>query len=475
MTNRTYIFPAIIRAPLLIIGLLYNACSIGQTIDSVIIPASVEYKAPQFLVQMSLGKNYRPEWQLPVKIPVFNLATEQDGLTITKLGGGHQTKSLRLISKDSTEWVLRSVCKNVRKIIPRYLQRTPAAKFAQDMVSASHPYACLSVAVMARSIGVTNSDPKLYYIPDDTLFGEYRKDFAGTVCFFEERHPLKDGTKEESTEDLLEELAKDNNDLVIQRELLKARLLDMVVGDWDRHQDQWRWGKYDSSNRTWYYPVAVDHDQAFFRAKGFLVQMVIGIAAPFLGGFKPGMRGLYQLNKAARNLDMVFLNALNDSVWKEVIFELRSRLTDSVIHLAVNALPVETDAARKKKLISVLQRRRDGLLTGGMQYYSRLAKEVHVFGSEKAELYEISRTKDSIRVVVYNCDNLASTCKIYDRTFLSKETNRVYLVGIDNNDKIIFNKDERSDIKLTTITAQRKEKYDLRGKILKRIQDNKKE
>src|SRR5688500_14539416 len=54
-----------------------------------------------------MGSNYRTEWNTPVKAPVLDLT----GLTPTKLGGGKQTKSLRLEDANGREYVLRSIQK----------------------------------------------------------------------------------------------------------------------------------------------------------------------------------------------------------------------------------------------------------------------------------------------------------------------------------------------------------------------------
>ncbi len=54
------------------------------------------------------GKNYRKEWATPVKLPVFLLDNEKGGLIAIKEGGGHQTSSLHLETKDGKDYSLRS-------------------------------------------------------------------------------------------------------------------------------------------------------------------------------------------------------------------------------------------------------------------------------------------------------------------------------------------------------------------------------
>ncbi len=64
------------------------------------------------------GKNYRKEWSAPVKLPVFLLDEEKGGLIAVKEGGGHQTSSLHLETKDGDNYSLRSVDKRLGKVLP---------------------------------------------------------------------------------------------------------------------------------------------------------------------------------------------------------------------------------------------------------------------------------------------------------------------------------------------------------------------
>jgi hypothetical protein len=436
--------------------------------DSVSSPASLKYKHPGFFVRIAIGKNYRYEWQQPVTMPLFDISKEQGGLTITKTGGGHQTKGLRMVSADSIEWALRSVDKSVSKFIPKWLKHTFIERCAQDMISASHPYACLSTAELAKAAGIITPEPKLVYLPNDTSLGRYRKDFADDLYFFEKRHPLFPNSKPENMEDLLENLQKDSRNIVLQRAMLKARLLDMITGDWDRHQGQWRWGKYDSTGATWYYPVPGDRDQALFRGKGILIKMICFVALPFLKGFKPDISGLYQLNKTARNVDRTFLNELSGSDWIQLIGEIDHQLSDSVIAIAMNRFPAEISQKSKEKIGRTLRNRRNGLPVAGMKYYTWLAKTVYVLGSEKAESFEIKNVGRDLQVTVYTTLPGNNDFKIYERTFIKKETKRIYLVSVSEDDKLIL-PSQKTNIKVLKILPGNDHKYNLRRKMLARL------
>jgi len=436
--------------------------------DSVTCIASSKYKHPGIFLRIAFGNNYRKEWGQTVIAPLFDITKEQGGLTITKEGGGHQTKGLKMISADSTEWALRSIDKSVEKFIPKLFKHSFIERTAQYMISASHPYACLSVSELAKAAGVMTPDPKLVYLPNDTSLGTYRKKFADDLYFFEQRHPLLPHTRPENMEDLLERLQKDNREIILQREMLKARLLDMITGDWDRHQGQWRWGKYDSLGITWYYPIPTDRDQAFFRGKGMMIKLVSLFAIPFLKGFKKNINELYQLNKTARNLDRTFLNELTYSDWEKIAIELNNNLTDSVIMAAINKLPKEIPQYRKERIGNILRNRRDGLRGAGIKYYKRLSKKVYVFGSEKVEYFEIKNINNDLQVTVYNSPTKCDSCKIYQRTFNRKQTRLIYLVSIRGDDKLIL-PTGKTNIRIRRILPVHDGKYDLRRKMLERL------
>ena len=42
---------------------------------------------------------------MPVRMPVFDIQKLQGGLKVIELGGGQQTKSLRLQDKQGVDWV----------------------------------------------------------------------------------------------------------------------------------------------------------------------------------------------------------------------------------------------------------------------------------------------------------------------------------------------------------------------------------
>src|SRR4051812_49569317 len=88
-------------------------------------------------------------------------------------------------------------------------------------------------------------------MPDDPRLGEFREQFAGRLGTFEERpeHHLPGVDKVEDTLELFERLDRRSDERVDARDYLRARLIDILVGDWDRHTGQYRWVRVADGDR----------------------------------------------------------------------------------------------------------------------------------------------------------------------------------------------------------------------------------
>lgn len=439
-----------------------------NTPDSVTVPASTRYSNMNFLKRIFLGKNYREEWATPVKMPVLDIRTVQGGLTPTELGGGQQTKNLRFKDKDGREWALRSVDKEVEKAVQPYLRKTFVKKLVQDMVSASHPYAALTIPDLAVAAKVIAPRPTLYFVPDDPTLGKYREMFANTVCMLEEREPTPDGSETEDTDELLEELMKGNDQAVMQEQVLRARLLDMLVADWDRHIDQWKWGKMDSAGRKKFYVIPRDRDFAYFNSGGVLVAIMSWTSLPHMRGFTEESKGLKKLNKKTWFFDHNFLNELDAEDWKRIIAEFQQAISDSVISRAIKRIPPEVYAISGREIEEKLRSRRDGLMENAMKYYEYLAGTVHVMGTDEPDFFHVTRSGDNdLAVSVYKYDNKRPGSVVYKRVLKQGETHHVFLNGFGENDHFEIDENVSSKIRLVVEGGEGKDSLTNRGKKVK--------
>jgi hypothetical protein len=399
-----------------------------------------------------MGTNYRKEWNTPITVPVINMAVEKGGLTPVKRGGGKQTKSLRVEDASGRQYTLRSIQKFITsKTLPGDLQSEAAADLVSDGVSASYPYAALSVPVLSEAAGIPHGNPKVVYIGDDQKLGEFREDFKNTLVLYEERAP--DSVKKlYDTDEVAEKLEKDNDNDVDQLALLKVRILDMFVMDLDRHEDQWVWGAYDNGNGKTFYPLAKDRDQAFYINQGTLPGLIKSRSlVPQLEGFKPAANSIARFNFAARNLDRFFLNQLTEADWKREAEAFLAKMTDQVIEQALAKQPKEIYNISAPKIIQTLKDRRNFIVAEVMSYYAFISETVSITGSDKKEQINVTRNETgavTVTVSKINKDGQIST-RMYERVFAPLVTKEIRIYGFDGDDQFnVYGVNDKIKIRL---------------------------
>lgn len=433
--------------------------------DSAVISASEKYKHFTGFKDAFLGSNYRREWSMPVQFKVFDIRKEQGGFTIKSLGGGKQTKSLKLEDKNGKEWTLRSIEKDPEKALPENLRGTIAQSILQDMISASNPYSPLVVPVLAKAEGIPSSPPKFFFVPDDPAFGIYRKVFANTVCALEDRDPVP-GKETKSTNKVLNKLLEDNKNHVDQPAVLRARLLDMLIADFDRHADQWKWGTRDTGKGKLYYPVPRDRDQAFFNSNGLLLKFVAGFNMKYLQGFKKNIPNINELNFVAKDFDRTFLNSIDKKTWRSITDDFISRMTDDVIKEAATKYPPEIKTLDSAFTVQKLMSRRKELSKKSMQYYKFLSRHVTITGSNETEYFHVQNDSGKLKVSVYKRNEKTDSVTVmYRRIFDPKETRELVLYGLNGDDKFEIDENVASRIRLRVIGGKGKDSFDFKGNI----------
>ncbi|BDD11883.1 hypothetical protein FUAX_43150 (plasmid) [Fulvitalea axinellae] len=430
--------------------------------DSLItVKASGQYKAGKSK-KFFLGENYRDAWETPIEVPLLDLGKEKGGLKILKRGGGQQTKSLRLEDSTGQQYVLRSVEKFPENAIPVVLRNTIAKDAVQDQISSDHPYAALVVAHLAEYAGIYHANPTLVFIPDDPRLGPYRGAFGNTLCLFEERphgdesHISSFGRTKKvySTPKVVEKLLEDNDNQIDYRFAVRSRLFDMLIADWDRHDDQWRWASFKKGKGKLFRPIPRDRDHAFFVNEGLFPKIASRRwLLPKLEGFNEDIRSVPWFNFNARYFDRTFLVGASESDWIAEAEELQSSLTDEKIRQAVLTWPDTLFKQHGEEVIRKLISRRDKLQRYAKEHFRNLAKSVDVTGSEKNELFLVERRENGdLKVTVKKISkkgNIKQT--LFEREFKKGETHEVRLYGISGDDVFKVTGTSKDGIKVRII------------------------
>ena len=427
-----------------------------QQTDSVTIAADTSYDV-NFIHSFLLGKYYRDVWITPVKVPVLDISKIHGGLRPHELGGGQQTRNLHMRDANGNEYALRSIQKFPDEALPEELRNPVASFLAKDQISSSLPYGAFIIAALAGKAGIYHTNPEIYFVNNDPALGEHADNFAGALYMVEERpenfkspSPTFGNTTEwMESDDLMEARAESLRHIADQRLFARSRLFDMVAGDWDRHEGQWDWAVYKNDSITFYQPVPVDRDNAFYNFDGFIPWFFSrSWAIPKFQLYEHHIRDIEGFNYNARFNDRYFLNELEREDWIQISDSLQSALTDESIENAVAVLPEPVYDTIGAFLSSRLKSRRNDLRKLADVYYTALAKEVNVFGSAKADYFEVKREDDqNTLVLVYeitSAGNLAGP--FYSRRFKTNETKEIRLYGEAGTDIFILKGDVNKGI-----------------------------
>ena len=423
------------------------------TSDSVWAVAGRQYNRHGKAYHLLMGPHHRAIWAAPVRVPVLKLASavpEAGPLTATKLGGGFQSTSLTLVGADGRPYVIRSLDKDPSRIMPKRLQKTFLSNGLRDGTSAGNPYGALVVPTLSQELGVPHTHPRIFYVPLDANnlgSAEANERLRGKLVLLEEKYDgaqvrsplLPQARKFISDESMRKHLYADPRNRPDQLALLRARLLDVLIGDWDRHAGQWQWGELPNPARpggTLFVAVPKDRDQAFFRMSDGAVPwlMTRRFLVRHLVTFKHDFHDVTALTGQGRYVDQRGLNALTRRDFAEAARYAQAHLPDSALARAVRHLPPAVYALEGPRLLRDLQNRRDQLTGLAQTYYELKAERPVVAGTELPDHFVVARTPDSTTVRVYN-RTLGADSLFYQRTFYTHETKRLTLEGLGAADK----------------------------------------
>ena len=407
-----------------------------------------------------VGAGYRDLWSTPITVPVLDLDRFAGGLEPEDRGGTSQSIVLHMRGADGREWHFRSVDKDVSQGLPDALVGTFLGGLVQDQTSSLHPGAAFVVAPLMEAVGLLHADPRLVRMPDHPRLGRFREEFAGMLGMIVERpNEGEDGEvlfggsdRIVGMESMLERLEESGDNLVDAREFLRARLIDILVGDTDRGMDQWRWARYGEEGVYTWRPIARDRDWAFVRADGWLTGLARAVY-PKVGKYDATYGSLSEYVFMSWDLDRQLLAGLERAAFDSAASIIQTALTDDVIRDAVGAMPPPFVAANGAWLESTLRERRDALPEITTAFYEFLAGEVDVEVSDEAEQATIERSEDgSVTVVVRRVgpgeDSVRTVAprETFRRRFLPAETREVRLDLHGGDDRATIRGDGPADI-----------------------------
>ena len=174
-------------------------------------------------------------------------------------------------------------------------------------------------------------------------------------------------------------LDADPREQVDARAYLKARLIAMLVNDWDRHAGNWKWARMESDGM--WQPIARDRDRVMTTYGGFPGTAVAGELMPQLIRFENPYARMSGLTWNSIDLDRRLLSGLEVSAFDSVAIDLVRHLTNAVIDSALLAMPPEY-RAKLPKAAAKLKSHRDLLPEQAKDFYKLLAEVVDIHATD---------------------------------------------------------------------------------------------
>ncbi|RIY13865.1 hypothetical protein D0T11_01935 [Hymenobacter rubripertinctus] len=403
--------------------------------------------------RLLLGPHYRRAWAEPVTLPVLTPATVvPGGLAFAKMGGGFQTISMTMTDSAGRSYAVRSIDKDPYKTLPKALRQGFILATVRDATAAAMPYGAFVVPPLATAAGVLHASPRAFYVrADETGLGEASEKFRGKVVLLERKYegkpnidgPVAGAEDLVETEDLLPNRYASQRHQLDGAAYLRARLLDLWLGDWDRHEGQWSWAAYaQPGHRLLWKPVPQDRDQVFFRFDDGVASWVVSKLVKKFRTFRPRYQSIEGYTRNASFVDERALAAVPRATYRATALDLQQRLTDAVIEVAVRqGLPPEVYRLEGPRLVASLKARRAALPQAAEKFYRLKSEQVLIAGTDQAERFEVERLNDTATVVsVYSLENDKvgrGETLLYRRRFNPQDTRRVRLHGLQGKDEFV--------------------------------------
>jgi hypothetical protein len=393
-----------------------------------------------WLKRWILGSDYRDLWTTPIEVPVLDLNRVAGGLTPQRTGGFGQSIALHFAGADGRSYKVRSLDKDPTRRIWDELKDTVVDDILQDQIKALLPAGGLVCDRLMEAAGILYAPQSLVVIPDDPTLAAFRPEFAGLAGMLQEdpsegpdNTPGFAGSRQICGSDRLwERLEKGPRDRVDARAFLRARLMDLLLNDKDRHRGQWRWARFpDGEDYTWL-PIPEDRDQAFIDLDGFAMAVARN-GIPSQIEFESEYPNLIGLTMTAWELDRELLVGLDKPAWDSTVTAFQRTLPDWIIEDAVRRLPPPYYERVGFRLAHSLKSRRDRLPEYADRYYRLITRQAEITATDADEYAELEHEPNgdvAVRIGLRSNPE-GKEPPYFQRTFHASETDevRLYLRG----------------------------------------------
>jgi hypothetical protein len=428
------------------------------------------------------GERYRDYYGTEVTAPTVNLDTLFGGLKPVRKGGGNQSKSLRLKDKNGTQYVMRALRKQALQYLQAVLFKdqyiegqyddTATEALILDVFTGSHPYAPFVLGDLSDAVGIFHTNPTLYFVPKQNALGAYNSEFGGELYMIEEHTSSGHSSQASfgfqetllSTQDMMKKIHKDEAIVVDEQAYIRARLFDMLIGDWDRHQDQWRWIEFKENGKKVYRPMPRDRDQAFsIMSDGFLLGAAVNLipTARLLRKYSEDLEDVKGVNVEPYPLDMELIQQSSKAIWDAEVKVIQNGMTNAVIEKAFLNMPIEVRDETVEDIKHKLKARLGNLQKIADRYFELVNRFAVVKGTNKDDWFDIERLPNGeTKVIAYRIKNGEKGEIFHERIYNHKDTKEIWMYGLDDDDVFhVYGAISDHEIKIRLVGGQNNDTY----------------
>lgn len=423
------------------------------------------------LYEFLWGKNYRENYSTPVKVPTLQIDTLFGGAKPGRSGGGHQTNSLRL-NTPKGEYVIRALKKSGVRFLQsvafknQYIEEDFAGGFADqfllDFYTSSHPFTPLAIGDLSEAVGLKHTDPTLVYVPKQNGLEKFNQNFGDELYYLEARPAETEENPLEvlGTEEVIKLLGKDEKYKIDEKNYIRARLFDMLIGDWDRHHDQWKWEQKPEGKLIYLSPIPKDRDQAFVRYDGLLTKFILDFPGlRHMQSFDEKIKNIKWFNMESYPLDLAFTTASTEEDWLREAAFIQNHLNSEIIASAFEKLPKEVQSSDIDRIKKNLEIRKNDLQKYASEYYKIVQKTVLLTGTNKKDKFAITRLPQNETEVKIYRQKKSGEELVFEKKYSKKQTKEIWMYGLGDDDQFEVNGNQSNPIKIRLLGGLNNDVY----------------
>lgn len=453
-------------------GSAYASGLLGSNADSLVLKSIYppESKKRSLLYTWLWGKHYRELYSIPIRAEKMTLNAMMGGVEVVEQAPDFQ--GLFLQTPGQQHFLLKPLGGLTSFMESDFFQEvynrqefknTYLGKFIGDAYTIINPYTFISANFMARQSGLGANDSYIYYVPknstqDTVADGTHIQGKLVSLIGLPDPNVW---TNVLTTDSLLLKIREDARYEVDLETYIRERLFDMLIGDWNKIPENWRWLGRETGDCIEYSSVVIDRNHAFTKVDGVLFRQMLNVLTlSFIENYEDQIKDIKRINKLGFPLDMSLLSPSVESEWLKQARLLKAVLTDQVIDEAFALLPSTVRGLVSEQLKEKLKKRREDLEKVARLYYRLLQRTPVLTGTNQSDRLVVNRfSPDSMQISIYHPE---TGDEVFNHTYQTKETKEIWLYGLEGDDHYEVKGEARNTLPVYLISGTGDNTYDIR-------------